>query len=385
MGRTGRRTWLGLWSGPARDNVLCRLGRGHHQIAPATHSQAGRDSCDRRLSDLIGELSTRSEVFRVRWAPHNVRHHNAGLKRFDHPVVGALELNYDALPLPADPALTLVTHTAEAGSRAQETLGLLGNWLQHPSRNGRATDRRDATDRTDVPCGSHAGPVGDNELAHRRSERLRRPGSRTRNRSPALQAALAFIENRRRRRLPRERHYSLAPGFRGRAVRVIARHDVQMRPGDRAPNAWRIPSGADPSGATRAPRIRNPENHNSTSIKRPRQLVAASSCASHSSWAATRGTLARASGSLRRHAETHPAPPPPDSRRRRPSSTRSRRAHDAQRAKRTRSDRRPRCMTRPDRSDWLRRPRGPVARALVRYRGRDRLRTQLATKLRDCA
>jgi hypothetical protein len=98
------------------------------QIVAATRARAGEDPYDRRLTDLIGELSTRSEVFRVRWASQNVRHHNSGLKRFDHPVVGPLELSYDALPLPVDPGLTLVTYTAEAGSRAQETLGLLGSW-----------------------------------------------------------------------------------------------------------------------------------------------------------------------------------------------------------------------------------------------------------------
>jgi transcriptional regulator with XRE-family HTH domain len=98
------------------------------QIVAATHAQAGRDPHDRRLTDLIGELSTRSEVFRVRWAAHNVRHHDTGVKRFHHPVVGALELNYDALPLPADPGLTLVTYTAQAGSRSAETLALLGSW-----------------------------------------------------------------------------------------------------------------------------------------------------------------------------------------------------------------------------------------------------------------
>jgi transcriptional regulator with XRE-family HTH domain len=98
------------------------------QIVAAIHAQAGRDPYDRRLTDLIGELSTRSEIFRVRWAAQNVRHHNTGLKRFHHPVVGQLELNYDALPLPADPGLTLVTYTSQAGSRSEETLRLLGSW-----------------------------------------------------------------------------------------------------------------------------------------------------------------------------------------------------------------------------------------------------------------
>jgi MmyB-like transcription regulator ligand binding domain len=38
------------------------------------------------LTDLIGELSTRSEQFRARWAEHNVRLHQTGAKRFHHPV-----------------------------------------------------------------------------------------------------------------------------------------------------------------------------------------------------------------------------------------------------------------------------------------------------------
>jgi transcriptional regulator with XRE-family HTH domain len=41
-------------------------------------AQAGRDPYDKRLSDLIGELSTRSDDFRVRWARHDVKLHNSG-------------------------------------------------------------------------------------------------------------------------------------------------------------------------------------------------------------------------------------------------------------------------------------------------------------------
>ena len=52
-----------------------------------------------QLSDLIGELSTRSDEFRVRWAAHNVRFHRTGTKRIHHPVVGELELSYEALEL----------------------------------------------------------------------------------------------------------------------------------------------------------------------------------------------------------------------------------------------------------------------------------------------
>src|SRR3954447_23977014 len=46
-------------------------------------SAAGRDPYNRDLTDLVGELATQSEAFRTRWASHNVRFHNAGVKRFN--------------------------------------------------------------------------------------------------------------------------------------------------------------------------------------------------------------------------------------------------------------------------------------------------------------
>ena len=69
-------------------------------------AEAGRDPCDRNLSDLVGELSTRSETFRTRWAAHDVRIHQTGVKDFHHPVVGDLSLTYEMLDLRADNGLT---------------------------------------------------------------------------------------------------------------------------------------------------------------------------------------------------------------------------------------------------------------------------------------
>lgn len=91
-------------------------------------AEAGRDRYDRQLSDLIGELSTRSEEFRRRWAAHNVRIHTTGMKRFHHPVVGDLELPFESFPLGADPSQFLLTYTAEPGSPSQDSLNLLASW-----------------------------------------------------------------------------------------------------------------------------------------------------------------------------------------------------------------------------------------------------------------
>ncbi|MEJ2890287.1 helix-turn-helix transcriptional regulator [Actinomycetospora aeridis] len=89
---------------------------------------AGRDPYDRGIQDLVGELSTRSEEFRVGWAKHNVRLHRTGTKRFHHPVVGALELGYETLPITADPGLQLTVYSPEPASPSADALALLAAW-----------------------------------------------------------------------------------------------------------------------------------------------------------------------------------------------------------------------------------------------------------------
>jgi hypothetical protein len=109
---------------------------------------AGKRPHDKPLTDLIGELVTRSDAFRTRWAAHNVRFHRTGVKRLHHPVVGDLELSYEGLDLPADPGWHLYTFTAAPGTPSDERLRLLASWaatLEHEntgirSANAEASD-----------------------------------------------------------------------------------------------------------------------------------------------------------------------------------------------------------------------------------------------------
>ncbi|WP_033220272.1 helix-turn-helix transcriptional regulator [Kitasatospora phosalacinea] len=105
-------------------------------------TEAGRDPHDKDLHDLVGELSTRSEEFRVRWGAHDVRHHGTGTKRFHHPAVGDLTLAYEGLQLTADPDLTLTVYTAEPGSPSEQALRLLATWAA--TREAEAADPRPA-------------------------------------------------------------------------------------------------------------------------------------------------------------------------------------------------------------------------------------------------
>lgn len=91
-------------------------------------AEAGRDPYDKGLQDLVGELSTRSDVFRTLWGAHDVRTHGSGTKRFNHPVVGDISLAYEELVITADPGSVLMVYTAEPGSPSSERLRLLGSW-----------------------------------------------------------------------------------------------------------------------------------------------------------------------------------------------------------------------------------------------------------------
>jgi transcriptional regulator with XRE-family HTH domain len=105
-----------------------------HAAVGSLRAEAGRDPYDRALSDLVGELSTRSEEFRVRWAAHDVKYYRSGIQPFHHPLVGDLTLNYDALEIPADPGQTIVAYTAEPDSPSQQALNLLASWTSTPDQ-----------------------------------------------------------------------------------------------------------------------------------------------------------------------------------------------------------------------------------------------------------
>jgi transcriptional regulator with XRE-family HTH domain len=90
-------------------------------------TEDGRDPFNKALTDLVGELSTRSDMFRTRWAQHDVRLHHGGYKDFRHPVVGDLHLAFDALEIPDAPGLTLTAYSADPGTPSEDGLRLLAS------------------------------------------------------------------------------------------------------------------------------------------------------------------------------------------------------------------------------------------------------------------
>ena len=88
-------------------------------------AEAARDPYDRDLTQLIGELSMRSDDFRRMWATHDVSQYGSGIQFFHHELVGDLDLNYESFDLAGDIAQTMVVYTADPGSPSQAALDRL--------------------------------------------------------------------------------------------------------------------------------------------------------------------------------------------------------------------------------------------------------------------
>jgi transcriptional regulator with XRE-family HTH domain len=98
------------------------------QTVALLRTEAGRAPYDRGLSDLVGELATRCDAFRVLWASHDVRIHQTGKKNVHHPVVGDLDLTYEGMALASEPGLLLLAYGAAPGSASADALRVLASW-----------------------------------------------------------------------------------------------------------------------------------------------------------------------------------------------------------------------------------------------------------------
>jgi MmyB-like transcription regulator ligand binding domain/Helix-turn-helix domain len=110
------RTFYRDWQGNAR------------QIVALLRAETGRAPYDRVLTDLVGELATRSDLFRTLWAAHDVRVHRTGSKNVHHPVIGDLDLTFEAMDLTSEPGLRLLAFSAPPGSSSADGLRLLATW-----------------------------------------------------------------------------------------------------------------------------------------------------------------------------------------------------------------------------------------------------------------
>ncbi|MFJ4126518.1 helix-turn-helix transcriptional regulator [[Kitasatospora] papulosa] len=89
---------------------------------------AGRHPDDARTAELVGELTMKSEHFCRWWDDHRVLTRTHGQKRFHHPLVGELTIDYQALNLPGEDDQTLFLYMPAEDRTSQEAWRLLADW-----------------------------------------------------------------------------------------------------------------------------------------------------------------------------------------------------------------------------------------------------------------
>lgn len=118
----GQRALVGAGSTVTREKRMASFAVG------ALRVEAAKRPYDRELSNLIGELSTRSDTFRVMWGSHDVHVFRQSTKRLNHPLVGDLELDQETMSLPDESGLSVVVYSAPPDTAAEDGLKLLASW-----------------------------------------------------------------------------------------------------------------------------------------------------------------------------------------------------------------------------------------------------------------
>lgn len=123
--------------GPARNlvwrlfrdpSIQCRLGDPQcamRRIVAQFRAVAAKYPHDPAFTELIEDLRVNSHEFRDLWAQHDVLGNADGLKRYLHPEVGELILDYTSFGVPGDGDMRLVVLTAAPGSDSERKLRLL--------------------------------------------------------------------------------------------------------------------------------------------------------------------------------------------------------------------------------------------------------------------
>lgn len=108
------------------------LFKDWEQIAQTWVSHLRRRSSlnpsNQAIAQLVADLSHRSEEFRSMWETHNVEKPSRGHKHLHHPVVGDLELDWEAFTVSADPDQQIYIWTARPGTPSADALNILAAW-----------------------------------------------------------------------------------------------------------------------------------------------------------------------------------------------------------------------------------------------------------------
>ncbi|MEU3497351.1 helix-turn-helix transcriptional regulator [Kitasatospora cineracea] len=118
-----------LFLDPHTRELHARWEEDARTAVAALRLAVGRYPEDRRLAQLVGQLTIQSPEFAAMWARHPVRDCAVGSKSFRHPLVGPLELQFESLPLSDGTTHRLLLYSAAPDSPSAAALALLTGTL----------------------------------------------------------------------------------------------------------------------------------------------------------------------------------------------------------------------------------------------------------------
>ncbi|MYW03549.1 helix-turn-helix transcriptional regulator [Streptomyces sp. SID3343] len=133
-GRTNCARFLFLDEPRARD-LFPEWDRITADTVATLRIEAGLHPDDPDLTELIGQLATRSTEFRKQWAANDVRVARAGSKTFRHPLIGEITLPYETLRIDAASSQVISVYTPRPGTPEADAIRLLASWNADDQRN----------------------------------------------------------------------------------------------------------------------------------------------------------------------------------------------------------------------------------------------------------
>lgn len=123
------RNLLALLLHPEADRACPERAATVAELTAMLRAQVAAEPGHPRAVELVGELAVRSDEFAALWARHDVEVATRGQMRVFHSLVGELNLDWDAYPMPGAPGPVLMVYTAPEGSVEQERLQLLASLM----------------------------------------------------------------------------------------------------------------------------------------------------------------------------------------------------------------------------------------------------------------
>ncbi|MGV9910208.1 helix-turn-helix transcriptional regulator [Streptomyces tendae] len=112
---------------PAARSLYLDWAQVTSEVVGVLRAEAGRNPDDPQIAAFVAELRAISPEFRTWWAERTVVERTWGSKRFNHPVVGRLDITYEALSLPGDPDQILFVYSGKTDDDL-EKLRILASW-----------------------------------------------------------------------------------------------------------------------------------------------------------------------------------------------------------------------------------------------------------------